>query len=91
METIVSSINVGFTNCVFLNRNPKTIESIITEKINNPEVEFLSKKPNSIKVETIDAFHDKLSLSYDEEDIEGTITWRQSQNGKHYVFNRFEC
>jgi len=90
METIVSSINLGFGNCIFLSRKSKTIERIITEKINNPEIEFLSKKPNSIKIETIDALHDKLTLSYNEEDIEGTITWRHSQNGKHYVFDRFE-
>ena len=90
MNSVKSDINVGFGNCVFLNRNPKVVEGIITEKINDPKLVVLSVKPNAIKVETIDDLHDKLSLEYDKENVEGTITWRPSQNGQHYVFSKFE-
>ena len=88
---IVSSINIGFGNCVFLNRNPKTIEGIITTKINDPKIVVLPIRPKSVKVETLDDLHDKLSLLYDNgKDVEGTITWRKSAGGQHFVFSKFE-
>ncbi len=83
-------MNIGFGNCVFLNRNPKSVEGIITDKINDPKIVVLSVKPKAVKVETIDDLHDKLSLLYDDKDVEGVITWRQSSNGKHFVFSKFE-
>ena len=90
MDNITSSINVGFGNCVFLSRNAKHIEGIISEKINDPKISVLAHKPKSVKVEAIDDLHDKLSLLYDDKDVEGTITWRPSANGKHYVFSEFK-
>ena len=88
---IVSSINIGFSNCVFLNRNPKTIEGIISDKINDTKIVVLPIRPKEIKVATIDDLHDKLSLLYDNgKDVEGTITWRKAANGKHFVFDKFE-
>ena len=91
MKEIVSSINIGFGNCVFLNRNPKTIEGIISGKINDPNIVVLPIRPKEIKVTTIDDLHDKLSLLYDDgKDVEGTITWRKSADGQHFVFSKFE-
>ena len=92
MSDKVTSINIGFGNCVFLNRNPKVIEGILSTKINDPKINVLSNKPRTIKVETIDDLHDKLSLLYDndKENVEGTITWRLSADGKHYVFAKYE-
>lgn len=91
MKEIVSSINIGFGNCVFLNRNPKTIEGIISGKINDPKIVVLPIHPKEIKVATIDDLHDKLSLLYDDgKDVEGTITWRKSADGQHFVFSKFE-
>ena len=91
MKEIVSSINIGFGNCVFLNRNPKTIEGIISGKINDPNIVVLPIRPKEIKVTTIDDLHDKLSLLYDDgKDVEGTITWRKSANDEQFVFDKFE-
>jgi hypothetical protein len=91
MKEIVSSINIGFGNCVFLNRKPQTIEGIISGKINDPKIVVLPIRPKSIKVETLDDLHDKLSLLYDDgKDVEGTITWRKSADGQHFVFSKFE-
>lgn len=84
------TINIAFGNCVFLNRKAKSIEGIISSKFSDSSIGMLADKPNSIKVETIDAMHDKLSLLYDNKNVEGTITWRHSQNGKHYIFSKFE-
>ena len=90
MDSIVASINIGFGNCIFLNRDSKSIENILSEKINDTKIVVLPKLPKSIKVEAIDALHDKLLLEYDEANVEGTITWRPSANGKHFVFSKFE-
>lgn len=91
MKSKFASINIGFGNCVFLTRNPMTIETIIKNKVSDLKVAWSAKRPTSVKVETIDDLHDKLSLSYDDdENVEGTITWRPSQNGKHFVFTKFE-
>ena len=91
MKSKFASINIGFGNCVFLTRNPMTIETVIKNKVNDLKVAWSAKRPSSVKVETIDDLHDKLSLSYDDdENVEGTITWRPSQNGKHFVFTKFE-
>lgn len=91
MKQIISSINRGFGNVQFLNRNPKTIEGIMTTAINDPKKVVLPITPKSIKVETLDDLHDKLSLSYDDgKDVEGTITWRKSVDGEQFVFSKFE-
>lgn len=89
-NNIISSINVGFGNCVFLSRDQKSIESIISSKIYDSNSSVLSVRPKSVSVEHIDDLHDKLSLAYDGKNVEGTITWRNSQDGKHFVFHHFE-
>lgn len=91
MDNIKSSINVSFGNCVFPNRKPTTIQGVISDRIMNPKYVVVAHKPKEVKVETIDDLHDKLSLIYgDNQDVEGTITWRPSQDGHQYVFTKFE-
>ena len=91
MNSRIASINIGFKNCVFLSRNPYTIGRIINDKVSDAHVAWTAQRPISVKVEKIDALHDKLSLGYDDnENVEGTITWRKSANDKHYVFEKFE-
>lgn len=90
MDNTKSSINASFKNAVFLNRNRKTIQGVISERIMDTKYLVLANRPKAVKVETIDDLHDKLSLLYDDKDVEGTITWRPSANGKHYVFSKFE-
>lgn len=91
MNNRKTSINVGFKNCVFLTRNSHTIERIINDKVSDLGVVWTAKRPISVKIEKIDALHDKLSLGYDDnENVEGTITWRKSANDKHFVFVNFE-
>jgi uncharacterized protein YjdB len=91
MNSRKTSINIGFKNCVFLSRNSHTIERIINDKVSDTHVAWTAQRPISVKVEKIDALHDKLSLGYDNnENVEGTITWRKSANDKHFVFVNFE-
>lgn len=91
MKSKIASINIGFKNCVFLSRNPFTIQRIISDKVSDTHVAWTAQRPSAVKVDKIDALHDKLSLEYDDsENVEGTITWRKSANDKHYVFEKFE-
>jgi len=91
MNSRKTSINIGFKNCVFLSRNENTIARIINDKVSDTHVAWTAQRPISVKVEKIDALHDKLLLGYDNnENVEGTITWRKSANDKHFVFVNFE-
>ena len=92
MSDKINSIKDGFLHCVFLNRNPRAIEGIFTRTINDPKIHVLASRPKSVKVETIDDLHDKLSLLYDnaDENVEATITWQQSSDGVHYAISAIE-
>ena len=91
MNSRIASINIGFKNCMFPSRRAKAIENVINDKVSDTHVAWTAQRPISVKVEKIDALHDKLSLGYDDnENVEGTITWRKSANDKHYVFEKFE-
>lgn len=88
----MKAINVGFGNTLFITRDSNKIQDTIAEKVMDDKIALIPNKPNAVKVETIDALHDKLSLLYDDEteNVEGTITWRKSKDEKHYVFAKFE-
>lgn len=90
--TTMKAINVGFGNTLFITRDSNKIQDTIAEKVMDDKIALIPNKPNAVKVETIDALHDKLSLLYDDEteNVEGTITWRKSKDEKHYVFAKFE-
>lgn len=90
--TTIKAINVGFGNTLFITRDSDKIQYTIAQKVMDDRIALIPNKPNAVKVETIDALHDKLSLLYDDvtENVEGTITWRKSQDDKHYVFTKFE-
>ena len=88
----IKAINVGFGNTLFITRESNRIQDTITQKVMDDKIALMPNKPKSVKVETIDDLHDKLSLLYDDEteNVEGTITWRKSKDEKHYVFAKFE-
>lgn len=90
--TTIKAINVGFGNTLFITRDSDKIQYTIAQKVMDDKIALIPNKPNAVKVETLDSLHDKLSLLYDDatENVEGTITWRKSQDDKHYVFTKFE-
>ena len=90
--TTIKAINVGFGNTSFITRDSDKVQNTITQIVMDDRIALIPNKPNAVKVEIIDALHDKLSLLYDDEteNVEGTITWRKSQDDKHYVFTKFE-
>ena len=80
----------GFANCVFVNRTPKTIEGIVMRVINDPKVALFPKKPTNIKIERINDMSDKVTLSFDDEEVASVWTWRKSEDGKRLVVSSIE-
>lgn len=89
MNTI-ELLKSGFSNCVFVNRNPKTIEGIVMRVANDPKVALFPKKPNNVKVEKISDISDKVVLSFDDEQVASVWTWRRSEDGKCHALNKIE-
>ena len=77
----IKDFNKGFGNCIFMSRDPKDIEATIVENTING----FSETPTAIKVTPVDELHDKLSLSLGDDSLEGTLLWRKSTVGPHYV------
>jgi hypothetical protein len=90
MDSRIIAINIGFKGVIFLSRESKVIQDIIDTKVNDPKIAWTANRSNGVKVRNIDSLHDKLSLKYGDEVVEGTITWRVSADRKHFVFSKFE-
>lgn len=80
----------GFAHCVFVNKTSKTIEGIVMRVVNDPKVALFPKKPNTIKVEPINGMSDKVTLSFDDEEVTSVWTWKKSVDGKSYVLSNIE-
>ena len=80
----------GFAHCVFVNKAPRTIEGLVMRVVNDPKVVLFPKKPNTIKVEPINDMSDKVTLSFDDEEVSSVWTWRNSESGKGYVLVNIE-
>ena len=80
----------GFANCVFVNRTSKTIEGIVMRVVNSPKVALFPKKPNDIKMERISDMSDKVTLSFDDEEVISVWSWRKSENGSRFVLSSIE-
>jgi hypothetical protein len=80
----------GFAHCVFVNKAPKTIEGIVMRVVNDPKVALFPKKPNDIKVEPINDMSDKVTLSFDDEEVISVWTWKKSVDGKSYALLNIE-
>ena len=89
MNTI-ALIRYGFANCVFVNKTPSTIEGIVMRVINDPKVALFPKKLTNIKIERISDMSDKVTLSFDDEEVVSVWTWRNSESGKGYVLANIE-
>jgi hypothetical protein len=58
--------------------------------INDPKVALFPKKPNDIKVEPINDVSDKVTLSFDDEEVISVWTWKKSVDGGNYVLSNIE-
>ena len=89
MNTI-SILRSGFANCVFVNKTPKAIKELVMRVANDPKVTLFPKKPNNIEIEPINDMSDKVTLSFDDEEVTSVWTWRKSEDGKGYVLDKIE-
>ena len=80
----------GFANCVFVNKTPSTIGGIVMRVINDPKVALFPKKPTNIKIERINDMSDKVTLSFDDEEVTSVWKWLNSESGKGYVLANIE-
>jgi hypothetical protein len=53
-------------------------------------VALFPKKPNDIKVEPINDMSDKVTLSFDDEEVISVWTWKKSVDGKSYTLSNIE-
>jgi len=87
MKTIEKEFNNGFGNCIFMSRDPKSVESRIMDCIR--KYQFM-ELPEAIRVTPVDELHDKLLLALKDGEVEGVLSWRKSLVGAHYVLNGLE-
>jgi hypothetical protein len=86
MAQRINAFNKAFGNCIFVNKDNAL--KTITEKIEENEV--FTEKPTEVKMSRIDDNHDRLSLTFSNGTLDGVVTWRKTENGKHYVLSHFK-
>lgn len=92
VNTLVSNINAGFGNCIFVNKDPDSVSDTILSKMNNASQVFVNV-PKRIDLVPIDDMHDTMILDYSNNGtdiVTGTLTWCRSSNGLHYIFKEFK-
>ena len=85
-DSIKQQVNTTFKHNKFIGRDPKTMLAILNISVKNSDNMHVMPKVQDVQVEVIDDLHDKLSLLWDDYKVEGTITWKQSQDGKNFIF-----
>ena len=89
MNTI-SIFRFGFANGVFINKTPKVIKELVMRVANDPKVTIFPKKPNNIEIEPINDMSDKVTLSFDDEEVTSVWSWRKSEDGSRFVISSIE-
>lgn len=89
MNTILI-FRFGFANCVFISKTPKVIKELVMRVVNDPKVTIFPKKPNNIEIEPINDMSDKVTLSFDDEEVTSVWSWRKSEDGSRFVISSIE-
>ena len=80
----------GFANYVLINKTPKAIKELVMRVVNDPKVTLFPKKPNNIEIEPINGMSDKVTLSFDDEEVASVWSWRKSEDGSRFVLSSIE-
>ena len=89
-QNFKQAINNNFKHNM-ISRDAESIFAALNVGVKDSDNMVVLPKVEKIELTKIDDLHDKLSLSYDDgKDVEGTITWRKSADGKQFVFSKFE-
>ena len=86
MAQRVNAINKAFGKCIFISRDNAI--NVIKKKIN--ECDVLTENPTDISMAKIDNTHDRLCLTFNNGTLDGVVSWKKTQNDRHYIFDKFE-
>ena len=82
------AINNTFKHTVFWKRDEETFLKTFNIKVKGSDNMAMLPPIDNVGIEKIDETHDKLTLIYDDYNVDGIVTWR-IVNG-HSVFVNFE-
>ena len=85
-DSIKGLINATFANSKFMGRNKDIVLATLNMKIKGSENMCLMPEIQDISIERLDNLRDKLTLIWDDYRVEGVVTWRQSSDGRNYIF-----
>ena len=90
-ESIKQGISTAFKNIVFKERTKEYISKTLNTKVEGSvNISIMPPMP-IIKVEKMDELRDKVTICYDDTNIEGVITWRPSVTHPNaFVFVKYE-
>ena len=90
-QSIKIAINAAFVNTTFRGRDAITIRNTLNTKVHGSDNMLVIMPVPDVKVEKLDDTHDKITLIYDDVQIEGVITWIASKlMGNCFVFVKLE-
>ena len=78
-QSIKIAINAAFANTTFRGRDAITIRNTLNTKVHGSNNMLVMIPVPDVKVEKLDDMHDKITLIYDDMQIEGVITWGASK------------
>lgn len=84
------AINNAFMHVVFKGRDKETILKTLATKVHGSGNVSIIPSVECIKVERLDDLHDKVTIGFDDYEIQGVITWRPCEKGDNVVFIGYE-
>ena len=90
-QSVKIAINAAFADAIFQGRDASTIRNTLNTKVHGSNNMLIMIPVPDVKVEKLDDMHDKITLIYDDAQIEGVVTWRASKIMKScFVFIKIE-
>ena len=90
-QSIKIAINAAFVNAIFQGRDADTIRNTLNTKMHGSNNMWIIMPIPDVKVEKLDDMHDKVTLLYEDAQIEGIVTWNASKVMENcFVFIKIE-
>ena len=87
-DSFKRAVNIAFEYTIFFKRDEEFIANTLNMKFKHSDSMTILPHIPCIKVETIDETHDKVTLAFDDYQIDGVITWKPIKT--NFVFVKFE-
>ena len=90
-QSIKIAINSAFVYATFKGRDANTIRNTLNTKVHGSDNILVMIPVYEVKTEKLDDTHDKITLIYEDAQIEGVATWRASKTMENrFVLIKFE-